>query len=152
MGWNAVTLLQKRGIEKVNKFDRIGDWQKFSRMMETYIKTPQTKYGTNLKFNDLLHYTGLRVMLWNILKYALRLWSGAGKKHDFEKIAHYAQMCWVLKERQGRKAPFFKDDVEGDYVVMEDIKLDRRASISSGYNKPYLNNRDFMLEEQAEEE
>lgn len=80
--------------KKINNFDRIGDWKKFAKAMEAYIETPQKKYGTEMKFNDLCHYTGLRIMLWNILKYALRLWSGAGKEHDFEKIAHYAQMSW----------------------------------------------------------
>lgn len=99
------------------KFDRIGDWEQFNGMMKSYIEVPQTKYGTNLKFNDLCHYTGLRIMLWNILKYALRLWSGAGKENDFQKIAHYAQMAWTLKERQGRVAPFFNEDTEGDYVI-----------------------------------
>jgi len=98
-------------------FDRIDDWKKFSKKMEEYIEVPQKKYGSELKFNDLCTYTGLRVMLWNILKYTLRLWSGYGKEHDFEKIAHYAQMAYTLKERQGRVAPFFKKNIEGDYVV-----------------------------------
>lgn len=101
----------------MNNFDRIGDWEKFNDAMKKYIERPQKKYGTEFKFNDFLHYTGLRIMTWNILKYALRLWSGCGKEHDFEKIAHYAQMCYTLKTRQGRQAPFFKEDVEGDYVV-----------------------------------
>ena len=113
----------------MNKFDRLSDWKSFNKKMEEYIEIPQKKYGSELKFNDLCHYTGLRIMLfaitlglvrimlWNILKYALRLWSGCGKEHDFEKIAHYAQMGFCLKERQGRVAPFFKEDVEGDYVV-----------------------------------
>lgn len=105
------------GLEKMNEFDRLGDWEKFNGIMKKYIERPQKKYGTEFKFNDFLHYTGLRVMTWNILKYALRLWSGCGKEHDFEKIAHYAQMCHTLKNRQSREAPFFKEDVEGDYVV-----------------------------------
>jgi len=108
----------------MNKFDRIRDWKVFSKKMEEYIEVPQKKYGSELKFNDLCHYTGLRIMLWNILKYALRLWSGCGKEHDWEKIAHYAQMGYCLKERQERTAPFFAEDIEGDYVVpdMEDYK------------------------------
>lgn len=103
----------------MNRFDRIGDWQKFGDIMEKYIEGPQKKYGSAMKFNDLCHYTGLRIMLWNILKYALRLWNGSGKEHDFEKIAHYAQMAHTLKSRQGRVAPFFKEDIEGDYVVSD---------------------------------
>lgn len=105
------------------QFDRIGDWEQFNNMMKSYIEVPQTKYGTNLKFNDLCHYTGLRIMLWNILKYSLRLWSGAGKENDFQKIAHYSQMAWTLKQRQGRKAPFFNKDIEGDYVVPDEINI-----------------------------
>lgn len=101
----------------MNKFDRLGDWEKFNNVMKKYIERPQKKYGTKRKFNDFLHYTGLRIMTWNILKYALRLWSGCGKEHDYEKIAHYAQMCHTLKTRQNREAPFFKKDIEGDYVV-----------------------------------
>jgi hypothetical protein len=101
----------------MNKFDRLRDWGTFNERMGEYIKIPQLKYGSSLKFNDLCHYTGLRVMVWNILKYALRLWSGSGKKHDFEKIAHYTQMAWTLKEKQDRQAPFFKEDIEGDYVI-----------------------------------
>ena len=102
----------------MNKFDRIGDWKKFSKRMEEYITAgPQEKYGSKLKFNDLSHYTGLRVMVWNMLKYALRLWNCSGKVNDFEKAAHYSQMAWTLKERQGRKLPFFKEDTEGDYVI-----------------------------------
>jgi len=109
----------------VNKFDRIGDWRKFSAMMEIYLKGPQAKYGSGgMKFNDFCHYTGLRIFLWNMLKYSLRLWNGFGKERDFEKTAHFAQMAWTLKERQKRKAPFFKEDIEGDYVVpdVEDNK------------------------------
>lgn len=104
----------------MNKFDRIGDWKVFSKHMEEYLEGPQTKYGSSLKFNDLCHYTGLRVSVWNILKYALRLWNCCGKKNDLEKTAHYSQMAWTLKERQGRGAPYFKEDVEGDYVVLDE--------------------------------
>jgi hypothetical protein len=106
----------------MNNFDRIGDWKRFSKRMEEYIASgPQKKYGSKMQFNDLCHYTGLRVMVWNILKYALRLWTVSGKVNDFEKAAHYSQMAWTLKERQERKPPFFKEDIEGDYVV-QDIK------------------------------
>jgi hypothetical protein len=102
---NDKTKKEKRK-KTMNKFDRIKDWKEFGSIMEKYIETPQTKYGTNLKFNDLCHYTGLRVMLWNILKYALRLWSGAGKENDFQKIAHYAQMGVYLKGTARKKGSF----------------------------------------------
>lgn len=110
---------------QTNNFDRLGDWRRFSAMMEEYIQGPQKKYGGELQFNDLCHYTGLRITLWNVLKYALRLWNGNGKEHDFEKMAHYSQMGWTLKEQQGREAPFFHNDIEGDYVVVR--KVNRQA-------------------------
>ena len=108
----------ERSIQ-LSKFDRVGDWKHFNTVMVEYIEIPQKKYGSGTGFNDLAFYTGLRVLLWNILKYALRLWCGSGKIHDFEKIAHYAQMAWTLKERQKRTPPFFRGDVEGDYLVLD---------------------------------
>ena len=102
----------------MNKFDRVGDWGKFSDHMTKYLQGAQEKYG-HKGITDLCHYTGLRVMVWNILKYALRLWNCSGKTNDFSKIAHYAQMGWTIKERQGRKPPFFKEDIEGDYVIID---------------------------------
>ena len=139
----------------MNKFDRIGDWKSFSDRMEEYITIPQLKYGSSLKFNDLCHYTGLRVMLWNILKYSLRLWTGAGKKHDFEKIAHYTQMAWALKERQGRKAPFFGEDVEGDYVVSdtedkENVSLLKEEAIQKLEELEELQRYKFLLNKKGE--
>ncbi len=37
-----------------------------------------------------------KVCVWNILKYALRLWNGHAKDPDFEKMAHYCEMAWTL--------------------------------------------------------
>ena len=96
--------------KEMRKFDRIGDWQAFSKRMEEYLLVPIKKYSGRTLFNDFLFYTGLRIMSWNILKYALRIWLGAGKRNDFEKIAHYAQMAWTVKEEEGREAPFFDED------------------------------------------
>lgn len=108
---------QVKGL--INNFDRIGDWKKFSTHMVEYLTIPVKKYGAENKFNDLLHYTGLRVMCWHLLKYSLRLWLGFGKRHDFEKIAHYAQMGRTLATEQGREAPFFKvEDPDGDYLII----------------------------------
>jgi hypothetical protein len=106
----------------MNKFDRLGDWKSFSKKMEAYIEVPQKKYGTELKFNDLCHYTGLRIMLWNILKYALRLWSGCGKEHDFEKIAHYAQMGHQITMDKKLKPPFFNPDSNEEYIIPDKTK------------------------------
>jgi hypothetical protein len=86
--------------------------------MVSYLEIPTKKYGGELKFNDFLHYTGLRVMCWNLLKYSLRVWLGSAKRHDFEKIAHFAQMAWTLARDQGREHPYFKEDTEGDYLVV----------------------------------
>lgn len=115
---------EKEERKMSRKFDRIGDWKEFSSMMEKYIEIPQVKYGTNLKFNDLCHYTGLRVMLWNILKYSLRLWSGAGKENDFQKIAHYAQMSHAIINRKKLSAPFFNLDLDEEYIIPDTNKPD----------------------------
>ena len=37
------------------------------------------------------------ICIWCIIKYSLRLWNGKGKDRDLEKIAHYAQMAWTMK-------------------------------------------------------
>ncbi len=39
-----------------------------------------------------------RICVWNILRYATRLWNGHAKDHDLEKIAHYAELAWTLSE------------------------------------------------------
>ena len=103
---------------KTNNFDRVGDWEKFSLQMTKYLQRPVKKYSGQQQFNDLLHYTGLRVMLWNILKYASRLWLGSGKINDLEKIAHYAQMAWTLKEQKKLMPPFVKKDTDEEYVLI----------------------------------
>lgn len=126
----------------MNKFDRLGDWRTFSKMMEKYIESaPKEKWGSKMKFNDLCHYTGLRVMAWNMLKYSLRLWNCFGKRHDFEKVAHYTQMAWTLKERQKRKAPFFNEDTEGDYVIPDTEEI----SLLDKHDAYKLEEVDFVL-------
>jgi hypothetical protein len=110
--------------KEMRKFDRIGDWQAFSKRMEEYLLVPIKKYGGKTRFNDFLFYTGLRVMSWNILKYALRIWLGAGKRNDFEKIAHYAQMAWTVKEEEGREAPFFDEDPKQEREFIRDGEVE----------------------------
>lgn len=107
-------------MKLTNNFDRIGDWKKFSsHMADTYLGPVVKKYGKSGQFNDLLHYTGLRVIVWNLLKYSLRLWNGSGKQNDFEKITHYAQMGWTLKEQLGRTAPFFPvEDPHQEFFIL----------------------------------
>jgi len=78
--------------------DRIGDWQKFSAHMEQYItESVLGKYGAGEQGIDLMAFTGEHECLFSILKYALRMWNGRGKVHDWEKIAHYAQIGWNKK-------------------------------------------------------
>jgi len=77
--------------------DRVGDWDKFAQEMHDYIgKFTVSKYGGSDKPTfDLMVVTESRECIWNILKYALRLWNGKGKKYDWYKIAHYCQMGWT---------------------------------------------------------
>lgn len=44
---------------------------------------------------------GSKICVWNILRYALRLWSGQAKDHDLEEIAHYAEMAWSVSVGRG---------------------------------------------------
>ena len=103
-----------------NNFDRVGDWKKFSEYMEAYISGPASKYGGEAKILDLCHFTGLVVMVWNILKYAWRLWTRSGKEHDFEKIAHYSQMAWTLKEQLELKPPFLPEEEQGQFYIFRE--------------------------------
>jgi hypothetical protein len=81
--------------------DRVENWRRFSRHMEEYIQE-----RTVLKYTmdesgacDLISITqDSRICVWNILKYALRLWNGHAKDHDLAKICHYAEMAWTLNE------------------------------------------------------
>jgi hypothetical protein len=36
------------------------------------------------------------IPIFNILKYALRIWNNAMKPHDLEKISHYAEIAWTI--------------------------------------------------------
>jgi hypothetical protein len=66
--------------------------------MEQYI-AEQTieKYQVDEKKGlDLMSLSNSEICVWNILRYALRMWKGKGKRHDVEKVAHYAEMSWTL--------------------------------------------------------
>jgi len=77
--------------------DRVANWDKFAAEMHDYIeKFTLSKYGTTENKVDLMTFTEPRVCVWNILKYAFRLWNGKGKKYDVYKIAHYAEMAWTI--------------------------------------------------------
>lgn len=83
--------------------DRVGDWDKFAKNMHDYIAT-----FTEKKYNaggfDLMAVTEPRICIWNVLKYALRLWMRQGKINDIYKIAHYAQMAYTLSDGDLSKA------------------------------------------------
>ena len=40
----------------------------------------------------------LLICVWNILRYSLRIWNGKQKTHDIEKIAHYAELAWIMSD------------------------------------------------------
>ncbi len=84
--------------------DRVENWKRFSDHMQEYIgRWTVEKYlvpGSDRGI-DLISLTNdWRVCVWNILKYALRLWNGHAKDHDLEKICHYAEMAWTLNQRK----------------------------------------------------
>ena len=81
--------------------NRVENWKRFSAHMEEYIQTwTVEKYSVpGSEGCDLISLTNdWRVCVWNILKYAMRLWNGHAKDHDLEKICHYAEMAWTLSE------------------------------------------------------
>ena len=85
--------------------DRVENWRKFSKHMEDYIGTwTVEKYSVpGSEGCDLISLTNdWRVCVWNILKYALRLWNGHAKDHDMEKICHYAEMAWTLTKSKNQ--------------------------------------------------
>ncbi len=78
------------------EFDRKKDWKDFSEYMEeVYLQRTVKKYGKKEDAPDFLHWTPVIVCIWNILKYAFRLWNNEGKGRELEKIAHYAQIAWT---------------------------------------------------------
>ena len=81
--------------------DRVENWKKFSRHMEEYIGTwTVEKYQVEDSGGcDLMSITkDIRICIWNILRYATRLWNGHAKDQDIEKIVHYCELAWTLSE------------------------------------------------------
>lgn len=105
----------------MDSFDRLKDWQEFNDHMIEYLKRPQEKYSGKAQLPDLLHFTGLRISMWNIMKYIWRLWLGSGKEHDFEKIAHYDQIAWTETQRKRLKAPFIKSDINEEFIIVRSL-------------------------------
>ncbi len=89
----------KSNNKKVKPVDRIQEWRSFSQMMENYIRERTLqKYGMDDSL-DLMTFTDIGVVIWNILKYALRLHNGKSKEHDILKIAHYACFAWSKQQK-----------------------------------------------------
>jgi hypothetical protein len=90
--------------EMSEKPQRVKDWDEFAAYMSSYINDNTVKkYGVGKKKIDvdLISLTeDWKILVWNVLRYALRLWNDRGKRHDLEKIAHYAQMAWKMKQEQ----------------------------------------------------
>jgi hypothetical protein len=81
--------------------NRIDNWRKFSAHMETYIRVRTIeKYKMDETGDgfDLMSISKPEICVWNILRYALRIWNGKQKEHDLEKIAHYAELAWTLPD------------------------------------------------------
>ena len=81
--------------------DRVENWKKFSQHMEEYIRERTVnKYKAEDQGGlDLMSVTHEpRICVWNVLKYALRIWNKGMKEHDLEKIAHYAEMAWNMRK------------------------------------------------------
>jgi hypothetical protein len=96
--------------------DRKTNWQRFAQHMEEYVESNvKGKYQGEKDYPDLMWFTDQHTCIWNILKYALRLWRGRGKERDLEKIAHYAEIAWTIKqEKEGKSVQFSPDGVGAD--------------------------------------
>jgi hypothetical protein len=83
---------------KMSGVDRVGNWDKFAKVVHDYIASFTTeKYGSGQTV-DLMHFTPPHISVWNVLKYAIRIWNGKPKRHDLLKIAHYIEMAWTYSE------------------------------------------------------
>jgi hypothetical protein len=92
--------------------DRVTEWQEFSKRMEEYIENTTVEKYTKDGV-DLMDLTGTSaICIWNIIRYAWRIWNNNMKLYDIEKIAHYAAMAWklsegkIIKTREDEKVPF----------------------------------------------
>ena len=78
--------------------DRVGNWRKFSEHMEEYIREQTIEKYTIERADglDLMSISRPIICVWNILRYAVRIWNNRMKENDIEKIAHYAELAWTL--------------------------------------------------------
>ena len=66
------------------KNDRVENWRKFSAHMEAYIKERTVeKYKMDQSENsfDLMSISKPEICIWNILRYAVRMWNGKRKQY-----------------------------------------------------------------------
>lgn len=83
-------------------YDRVKEWKAFSDYMSNeYLGRTIEKYGKQ-NAPDLMIVTPELVCIWNIVKYAFRLWNDRGKGREFEKIAHYSQIAWTMNNKKSK--------------------------------------------------
>jgi len=93
--------------------DRVENWRRFSQHMEEYIGSWTIEKYTveGSEGCDLMSITNdWRICIWNILRYATRLWNRHEKNGDILKIAHYAEMAWTLSQEK----PATEENESGD--------------------------------------
>ncbi|MCX5905370.1 MAG: hypothetical protein NTV89_18305 [Proteobacteria bacterium] len=81
--------------------DQIANWQIFAKHMEEYIRKHTVEKYTadgNAGYDLMALTNSPLICIWNVLKYAFRIWKNRMKPHDLEKIVHYAEMAWTMAE------------------------------------------------------
>jgi hypothetical protein len=102
--YRIADLLLKNMLDNINtgsetsEKDRVSEWDDWAQIMHDYVNdTTQPKYKTKSGF-DLISITDPKTCIWNILKYAFRIYNGRGKINDLKKICHYAQIAYVVSD------------------------------------------------------
>ena len=93
------------------------NWKKFSQHMEEYIQERTVeKYGIDNSggFDQMSITQSSFICVWHILKYSLRIWNNKGWEHDFEKIAHYAELAWTMSGGEGIMNELAEDQEDGE--------------------------------------
>ena len=101
--------------------DRLQEWDEFSEAVREHIKnTTGKKYGNS----NLQPPKPVFVCVWNALKYCIRCWNGASKRHDIYKIAHWSCMAWIANERNPQVPdinPLSRTEVSNEPLLSVDI-------------------------------
>lgn len=97
--------------------DRLQEWDEFSEAVREHIKnTTGKKYGDP----NLQPPKPAFICIWNALKYCIRCWNGASKRHDIYKIAHWSCMAWIANEKNPQAPvsnPLIKKYDPGKYHI-----------------------------------